>query len=468
MVLRLVLAGMLLSLAAQATAAPARGVATPPQASLQNDPMDLLFREWLGAFNSGDPAKIKAFYSKHLNDPNPGFTIENAQDSCGLTLHRVVERSATAMTVQMRQRCLPGLQRVKIELTAPGGKLKAVDAVPLALAGDGAVKATAMIADRLAARDAFAGSLIIARKGKVLLGRSWGLAKRTPRKKAITLDTPMFLASAGKMFTGVAVLQLADAGKIELDAPLGRYLTDYPNAETAKVTIRQLLTHRGGTGDIGILERKDGANRAKVRTIGDIVRLNGSRPPDFPPGSKVDYSNYGFILLGAVIERVTGGSYYDYVAEHVFKPAGMTAAGFPDRDHLQEVADGYTTFFGEEPRLVPSADVLPWRGASAGGGVASANDMLRFFTALKTGKLLSPAMLKLATTPGETRWYGMGFIAQADDRPTWGHGGVSYGMDVAAQHFPNVDTTFVCLATRDSACTRLIFAYNFRAFGPWD
>ncbi len=106
------------------------------------------------------------------------------------------------------------------------------------------------------------------------------------------------------MFTSVAVLQLVEAGKIDLDAPFGKYLTAYPNAEMAKVTIRQLLNHRGGTGDIGILGREDGANRARVRTIADIVQLNGTRGPDFPPGTKEDYSNYGFILLGAVIEKV--------------------------------------------------------------------------------------------------------------------------------------------------------------------
>ena len=285
------------------------------------------------------------------------------------------------MTVLLQQRCLPGLQRARIELVSPdGGKLKALDVLPLALPGDGAVRTAANITNRLAARDDFAGSLIIARGEKRLLARSWGLADpglRTP----MTLDTPMFLASAGKMFTGVAVLQLVDAGKIDLAAPLGRYLSDYRNSKMAKVTIRQLLTHRGGTGDIGILGREDGANRARIRTIADIVELNGARGPDFPPGSKEDYSNYGFILLGAVIEKVTGGSYDDYVAQHVFGPAGMKNAGFPDHDHLQGVAVGYTRFFGAETMLVPNLDVLPWRGASAGGGVASPNDMLRFFHA---------------------------------------------------------------------------------------
>jgi D-alanyl-D-alanine carboxypeptidase len=238
----------------------------------------------------------------------------------------------------------------------------------------------------------------------------------------------------------------------------------------AKVTIRQLLTHRGGTGDIGILGRDEGANRARVRTIADIVRLNGNRPPDFPPGTKEDYSNYGFVLLGAVIEKVSGRRFEDYVARRIFKPAGMKRSGFPDREHLKGVAVGYTTFYGAQPKAVPNLDVLPWRGSPAGGGVASANDMRRFFEAMKAGKLLSPTMLSLATTPGATPWYGLGFVAQADEknpaRRSWGHGGMSYGMDVALHTYPAVDTTFICMAARDSVCNRLIYAWHLRAYGP--
>ena len=145
-------------------------------------------------------------------------------------------------------------------------------------------------------------------------------------------------------------------------------------------------------------------------------------------------------------------------------PAGMTTAGFPDRDHLQGVAVGYTTFFGKEPELSANLDTLPWRGTPAGGGVASANDMLNFFRAMKAGKLLSPAMFKLASAAGATPWYGMGFIVD----PTlsqWGHGGVSYGMDVAAHHFGAIDTTFICLGARDMVCNRLIFAWFPRVSG---
>lgn len=436
-----------------------------PTAATREARLRQVLGDWLAAFNSGDSKRIKAFYVAHLNDDNPVFAQENAVDTCGFALEKIETQTETTMTVLLSQRCLPGLQRATLELAPDGTKLKRLDFRPLPLPGNKAVGVTANIAGRLAARDDFAGSIIVMQHGKRELARNWGKIENGKAAR-VSLDTPMFLASAGKMFTAVAVLQLVDSGKIELDAPLGTYLTNYPNAKMAKVTIRQLLTHRGGTGDIGILERGDSANRARVHTIDDMIALNGNRPPDFEPGSKPDYSNYGFILLGAVIEQVTGRSYYDYVAEHVFAPAGMTSTGFPDKDHLRGIAVGYTTFYGAETKKIANTDVLPWRGASAGGGVSTANDMVRFFSAMRSGKLLSPTMFELATKPGQTNWYGMGFVLNSGASESWGHGGNSYGMDVAAHHFVRNDTTFICLATRDMVCNRLIFAWYLRTFAP--
>ena len=335
---------------------PAQAPAAPgSSAAAQAGAVEGLFRSWLEAFNSGDRARIKAFYKQHADDPEPMLALDLAEDSCGLILDRIAARSPTAMTVFLRQKCLPGLQRLKIELASSGGtKTKVLDLRPMPLPGDEAIRATAEIARRLATRDLFAGSLVIRRGNGNVMQRSWGLADPA-RGTRMSGDTPMFLASAGKMFTAVALLQLVDAGKVELDAPIGRYLTDYPNAEMAKVTIRQLLTHRGGTGDIGILERGDTANRAKVRTVADLIRLNGGRAPAFPPGSKDDYSNYGFVLLGAVIERVTGAAYHDHVRRAVFEPAGMTPQRLSgprpsrrSRDRLHDLFRG-----GAEPSPQP-------------------------------------------------------------------------------------------------------------------
>jgi CubicO group peptidase (beta-lactamase class C family) len=196
-----------------------------------------------------------------------------------------------------------------------------------------------------------------------------------------------------------------------------------------------------------------------VRTIADVIKLNGSRSPAFEPGSKEEYSNYGFILLGALIEKATGRSYFDYVNEHVFRLAGMNATKFPVRDDLAGVAVPYTTVMGE---LVPSSHQLPWRGMSAGGGVSTAEDELRFVRALREGKLISASMLHEATKQ-QTPWYGYGFISSPpDDYPHWGHGGGAPGMSVVLAVYPTNGVTIVCMSNRDPpVCDRLALNIHF-------
>ncbi len=164
------------------------------------------------------------------------------------------------------------------------------------------------------------------------------------------------MGSMNKMFTAVATLQLVEAGKLALDDPIGKHLPDYPNRELAsKVTVRHLLTHTGGTGDIFGPDYDE--NRLKLRDHSDYVDLYGSRPLAFEPGSRWEYSNYGFVLLGALIEAASGVSYYDYVREHVFRPAGMTSTdSLPESEDVPGRAVGYTgsqRLEGAQHRLAP-------------------------------------------------------------------------------------------------------------------
>ena len=179
-----------------------------------------------------------------------------------------------------------------------------------------------------------------------------------------------------KMFTAVATLQLVEAGKLGLDDPIGKHLPDYPNKEVAeKVTVRHLLTHTGGTGDIfgAVFEQ----NRLKLRRHGDYVKLYGSNLLGFEPGARFEYSNYGFVLLGAVIEAASGQSYYDYVREHVFRPAGMTRRTRCRNPRTSR--NGRRDTCGSDPApWEPNTDTLPWRGTAAGGGYSTVGDLMRF------------------------------------------------------------------------------------------
>ncbi len=241
-------------------------IASPARAQSLPD----LFQTWLSAINANDKAAITAFYTSHRDESYAAFALDVAEDSCGFDLVRVETQSPEAMQILLAEKCHPTLHRLTIEREEAGNpKLKTFKLLPFAQGRAAAWEAVSGIATRLAARDQFAGSLLIIGPGGARSSRSWG--KMEPEGRDIDLDTPLFLASAGKMFTAVAVLQLVEAGKIDLDAPFGRYLTDYPNAAMAAATIRQLLQHRGGTGDIGILARDEGAGGH------DPCRLPGPR-----------------------------------------------------------------------------------------------------------------------------------------------------------------------------------------------
>src|SRR5690242_10263646 len=178
----------------------------------------------------------------------------------------------------------------------------------------------------------FSGAVLVVRNGSTLFEGAYGLADRE-RNVPNTPLTQFRVGSMNKMMTAVAALQFVQAGTLRLDASLGEYLRDYPNAEVAStVTVQHLLTHTGGTGDI--FGPDFVAHRLELRTTSDYLKLYGARGLQFAPGTQYVYSNYGFMLLGAIIEQLSGKSYYEHVAARVLAPAGMTSTGFAPEDSL--------------------------------------------------------------------------------------------------------------------------------------
>lgn len=174
------------------------------------------------------------------------------------------------------------------------------------------------------------------------------------------------------------------------------------------------------------------AHRLDLRSIADYINLYG-RGLAFEPGSKWEYSNYGFILLGRVVEKVSGMSYYDYVAKYVYAPAGMTSSGSePEDSVVSNRAVGYTHM--GTPEWQPDTNTLPWRGTSAGGGYSTVGDLLRFANALRTHKLLDAHYTELLTTgkvatPGGGH-YGYGFGDNTSNGLRCiGHNGGAPGMN---------------------------------------
>jgi D-alanyl-D-alanine carboxypeptidase len=349
----------------------------------------------------------------------------------------------------------------RVEPLATPRPSRAVDLVLHRLTQADALAALRDHAQERARADEFAGAVLVARHGKVLLQDAWGRADRKAGT-ANTLATRFRIGSMNKMFTAVATLQLVEAHKLALDDPIGKHLPDYPNEKVAaKVTVGHLLTHTGGTGDIFGPEFEE--HRLALREHRDYLKLYGSRGLTHEPGARFEYSNYGFVLLGALIEHVSGMSYDDYVGGHIFRRAGMRSTGsLPEAVDVPNRAVGYMRS-SPGGAWVPNTDTLPWRGTAAGGGYSTVGDLLRFAQALGSGRLISKATLAEATRPHQQQ-YGYGFDLRGQGRlRSYGHGGGAPGMNGELRIFPRLGYVLVSLSNLDPpAASELVEFFALR------
>jgi CubicO group peptidase (beta-lactamase class C family) len=428
-------------------------------------------RSWLIALNASDGPSLKAFDEKYGRDVPVDVELGLRDLTGGFALLAVEKSEPLVSELLLRENYSDTVARLRLTLDAANpARISSlqIDAIPAppALAIQRMTQAEALsslahAADELAHADRFSGVLLVAHNDRVLMKKAWGSMDRE-RRRPTTLDTRFRIGSMDKMFTSIAALQLVEQGALSLDATVGTYLPDYPNKDVAaKVTIRHLLSHTGGTGDFFGAEFD--AHRETLKTHADYVALFGARAPEFEPGSEFRYSNYGMILLGAIIERVSGKSYYDHVREHVFKPAHMVDTGFePESADVPHRSAGYMR---EKGAWVSNSSTLPPRGTAAGGGYSTAGDLLRFAKALQTNVLVSKASFDLATTslplnPG----YGLGFETIGKGAlHRIGHGGGAPGQNGELRIYPALGVVLVALSNLDPpAAGRLADHYENR------
>ncbi len=257
----------------------------------------------------------------------------------------------------------------------------------------------------------FSGAVLIAKGDEIQFEKAYGLASRrfnVPNKITTRFD----IGSITKDFTKVAIGQLAQAGKLKVTDTIAKHLPDYPNKDVRdRVTIEQLVRNASGLGDIFTPEYF-AMSRMRLRKLADYVPIFADDPLLFEPGTNRRYSNYGYIVLGLIIEAVSGESYYDYVKRNIFDPAGMTASGFFESDKVvPDVAMGHTQMIagtGERgTEWMENSPRLPIRGASAGSSHSTARDLFNFDRALRQHRLLKP---------GWTRWFYGAPVPTADDK----------------------------------------------------
>lgn len=274
---------------------------------------------------------------------------------------------------------------------------------------------------KLVDADLFSGTVLLAKDGEVLYKGAYGMANKdfnVPNK----VDTKFNLGSMNKMFTGVAIAQLVERGKMSFDDPLAKFIPDFPNAEAAtKIHIKHLLTHTSGLGGY-FSERYQNMSRDKLRTVDDMMNLVRQDEKDisFEPGSRWRYSNTGMLVLGKVIEVVSGQTYFDYVRDNIYKPAGMTNTDCYELDSVNtNLAVGYDKQFTDNGvRWSNNIFAHVIRGGPQGGGYSTAEDLFRFDRALRSGKLVRAEMFRTLTTPKPEL-----------NSPEYGYG---FGVDMAA------------------------------------
>ncbi len=275
------------------------------------------------------------------------------------------------------------------------------------------------------------------------------------------------IGSVTKQFTAAAILQLKEAGKVDLDASLATYVPSAPHAKD--VTIRQLLTHTSGLEDFVGLPNFDTLVGTPV-TFDQLMARIADKPLGFTPGTRFDYSSTNFIILGRVVEVVSARSWEDYVRRNLFARAGMTeSATIADEGQLADMARGYVYANGQTS---PSKPVMESWLSSAGGIVTTALDLQRWSEALASGRVISATDYQLLTTPqhlanGSSIDYGFGMkIDTFEGQPRIWHGGNTLGFEGNNQFFPSQGVRIIALTNAADGGSGEIVAHIYNDLFP--
>jgi D-alanyl-D-alanine carboxypeptidase len=310
---------------------------------------------------------------------------------------------------------------------------------------------------RLAGQQPFGGVLLVRQGARDVYFAADGLADAGTGRR-IDRGSRFGMASGSKLFTAIAILQLAQAGRLRLDDPIGRHLPDFPDREfAARATIHQLLTHTAGAGNYW-----DDAYEAAWDTITTTPQMipHVLRHLGDTPHGEYSYSNSGYVLLGLVIEATSGLGYHDYVARRILAPAGMTATGYPSRREMGP-HDALPYLPEMEAGAVKPGSYRPVslgaRGSAAGGGATTIDDLLRFAKALTDDTLLDARHRALLSAKhaamGESgeQWYGYGTIVEERGGVvSFGHGGTARGTQFEFRVYPSLDTVMIVMSNYDT------------------
>jgi CubicO group peptidase (beta-lactamase class C family) len=446
-----------------------------PEVAFPSSPAGRAAAEWLRAVNDATREETLAFYrtryAKALlenGSPEARRDIVHAiRESEGRRHVRAIERASDTQIVALLQHEISETwQRFTLEVDpAPPHTIVRSEAEVIPPPGEPAprddMEATAVLdafVTHMCDRELFSGAVAVARSGRVVYSRACGLASRAfgvPNR----VDTRFNLGSMNKMFTAVSIAQLVDAGKLAYGDTLAKAWPEYPNRAVAeRISIHQLLTHTSGLGDY-FTEEYERTSKERLRAVRDFLPLFVDKPLEFEPGSRFRYSNAGFMVLGGVVQRVSGQDYFDYVREHVYAPAGMTSTDAFEMDHdTPNLAIGYTPEQAGpdgppvKGKLRNNLYLHVVKGGPAGGGFSTVGDLVLFGQALLQGKLVSPVQVATLTTsrggPEPDYAYGFGLGTFGGQR-MFGHTGGFAGINARLDVFPDTGLVIAAMANLD-------------------
>lgn len=445
------------------------------------------FSAWLLAYNSGSLDSLTRFAASSFS--RAALARRNAGDRAAsdqwlylnlgpMRLQAIDSSTDSSITATVWQDLVEGWGHATIstELTSPFGitsRQVGFLEPPSAMLQVHGIVTEAQIASeltrfipKLVAHDVFSGVVSVLHHGQTVFVREYGLAQRDPKIRN-SVNTRFELASVSKMFTGVAIAQLVEQGKLSYHDTIAKRLPDYPNRSVAaRLTVHQLLTHTSGLPEYLFTESYR-AGRSRVRSPLDYWPFFANDALEFAPGSQWSYSSSNYVLLGAIIERVSGMSFVDYVQSHVFTPVGMAHTSYEPNG--EPTATAFTRFGPDRrPDLQRYHAVersASDRGSPAGGGFSTAPDLQRFANALLLGRVLSDKTLREAITPrvkAEDGTWSYGFESHEwNGVRFFGHNGFAGGTFNQVDIYPDLGYTVVVLSNVDMSGAGAI-AYKLR------
>ncbi|SEL48662.1 CubicO group peptidase, beta-lactamase class C family [Maribacter orientalis] len=303
-------------------------------------------------------------------------------------------------------------------------------------------------------------TFLISKNGSVIYKKAFGLAN-------LELNVPMKtnnvfkIGSMTKQFTAISILMLMEKGKLNLDDEITKFIPDYPTNGN-KITIHHLLTHTSGIKDYTKVKGLNAISQKDLTPL-ELIDFSKNEPIDFVPGEKYEYNNSGYVILGYIIEKITGQSYANFVEEQIFKKLKMTASQFASqREVIQNRASGYQ----KNDNYINRMDFSLTLAYSVGGLMSTVDDMFKWQEAIKNNFLISKETTKKAFTNytlnnGEHTNYGYGWhIKTINKNQTFEHGGAVWGFKSMGVYFPDLDIYVIgltnCLCNSPTKLTREI------------